>query len=241
MKQTKRYKVLKCLDYMEIMKILTQKIYKTFFNNRAKNEMDDDLSVVLTSEERHQEHKNVFQKNIDVTGKKVLEIGCGIGRWAKTLHNIADTYLGIDYTENVIKIAKNTNKFENCFFQIMSATDIKIEELLVKPPFDVIIITGVLLYINDKNLMKIMESINKVTSNNKKIFIAEPNSCLETRLTLKDFYSEELESDYNAIYRAENEYLEIFKKLNHTSISVEDLYQDINQHTEPKYKFFIIE
>lgn len=225
---------------MEITKISTQKIYK-LFNNRAKNEMDDDLSVVLTSEERHQERKKIFQENIDVTGKKVLEIGCGIGRWAKTLHNMADTYLGIDYTENVIKIAKNTNKYDNCFFQIMSATDIKIEDLLVKPPFDVIIITGVLLYINDENLIKIMESINKVTSNNKKIFIAEPISCLETRLTLKDFYSEELESDYNAIYRTENEYLEIFKKINHTSILVEDLYQDINQHVETKYKFFIIE
>lgn len=46
-------------DYEDI----NSKDIQTFFNNRAKNEMDDDLSVVLTSEERHQERKKIFQEN----------------------------------------------------------------------------------------------------------------------------------------------------------------------------------
>ena len=68
----------------------------------------------------------------------------------------------------------------------------------------------------------------------------EPISCIETRLTLKDFYSEGLESDYNAIYRTEPEYVDFFKKFNGNNIFSGDIFKELSDHSETQYKFFII-
>ena len=58
---------------------------KDFFNKRASKEFESDLSIVLfqdkeNSEQRHIEEKKLLFESIDVSNKKVLEIGCGIGR-----------------------------------------------------------------------------------------------------------------------------------------------------------------
>ena len=219
---------------------------KNFFSDRANRELESDLSIVLfqdkeNSEQRHIEEKKLFHEHIDVEGKKVLEVGCGIGRWTEALHDKCESYLGIDYTEELIEIAKKSYNYDNCYFQVMSATDIKIDELLVEPPFDIIIFSGVLMYINDEDLKLVIEELNQVGAEDKKLFIMEPISCMESRLTLKDFYSEGLDADYNAIYRTEGEYLEFFEGLNYNKIFSDDIFKDLSDHSETKYMFFVIE
>ncbi len=220
---------------------------KDFFNERAKKDVDSDLSIVLfqdkeNSEQRHLEEKKIFHKYIDVSGKKVFEFGCGIGRWAEALHDKCESYLGIDFSENLLDIAKRTYADkENCHFQFMSATDIKIDELLVKPPFDVFITSGFLLYLNDDDLKIIVDNMNLLGSEDKKVFIMEPTSCMDSRLTLKDFYSEGLEVDYSAIYRTKDEYLEFFEPLNYNSLIVDTIFDDLSDHSETDYKFFVME
>ena len=219
---------------------------KNFFNERANKDLESDLSIVLfqdkeNSEQRDKEEQEVLFENIDVTDKKIIEIGCGIGRWAEALHDKCESFLGLDFSEDLIEIANNTIDFDNCKFQVMSATDIKVDELLIEPPFDIIIFSGFLMYINDDDIGIVMEEVNNIGSENMKVFDMEPVSCMETRLTLKDFYSEGLESDYNAIYRTEDEYIEVFKKLNCDNIRSEDIFKDLSDHTETKYMFFVVE
>ena len=57
---------------------------------------------------------------------------------------------------------------------------------------------------------------------------------------LKDFYSDELEADYNAIYRTENEYREFFKELNCNEINSFDIFMDLNKRSETQYMSFVI-
>ena len=187
------------------------------------------------------EEKKLLAENINLSGKKILEVGCGIGRWAKDLHEKCGSFLGIDYSENLIEIANESNKFDNCKFQAMSAFDIKEDELLIEPPFDVILISGVLMYINDEDLLVLMDELNKVGADDKILFIMEPVSCMDVRLTLKDFYSEGLEADYNAIYRTPKEYLDAFENLNCNKIFSEDIFKDLSDHSETKYMYFVIE
>ena len=219
---------------------------KEFFNKRANKDSEGLYSIVLfqdeeNSEKRHEEEKKIFHENIDVSGKKVLEIGCGVGRWVEALHDKCGSYLGLDFSEELLEIAKKTYNYENCKFQLMSATDIKVDELLIEPPFDVKIFSGFLMYINDDDLDIIMDEVNQIGAENKKIFAMEPTSCMETRLTLKDFYSEGLESDYSAIYRTEGEYLDLFKKLNCKEIRDGHLFDDLSHHSETNYMFYVIE
>ena len=219
---------------------------KNFFSDRANRDLESDLSIVLfqdkeNSEQRHIEEKQLFHEHIDVDGKKVLEVGCGIGRWAEALHDKCESFLGIDYTEDLIKIAKKSYDFDNCKFQVMSATDIKVDTLLIEPPFDVIIFSGVLMYINDDDIKLVFNELNRICVDEKKIFIMEPVSRIGSRLTLKDFYSEGLEADYNAIYRTEEEYMELFENLNYNKIFADDIFEDLSNHSETHYKYFVIE
>ena len=220
---------------------------KDFFNKRANKDVESEFAIVLfqdkeNSEQRHNEEKKIFYENIDVSGKKVLEIGCGVGRWAEALHGKCGSYLGLDFSEELLGIAKKSYKdFDDCNFQLMSATDIKVDELIIKPPFDVVIFSGFLMYINDDDINIIMDEVNQITADDKKVFAMEPTSHMDSRLTLKDFYSEGLESDYSAIYRTESEYVEFFKKLNGNEIRTGNIFEELNDFSETGYMYYVIE
>ena len=188
---------------------------KDFFDNRASKEVENILSITMYQdsdvvEKRHKDESKIVLEKLDVTNKKILEIGCGIGRWAEVFEDKCDSYLEIDYSKNLIEIANKTYDYDNCYFQEMSATDLKIDELKLSPPFDIILIIGVLIYLNDEDIKQMMEEINKVSDENTIVYVRETISYMDTRLTLKDFYSEDLDEEYNAIYRTENELLEYF-------------------------------
>ena len=146
------------------------------------------------------EKKVVIENKIDFKNKKILEIGCGIGRWAEVFHDKCDSYLGIDFSEDLIEIAKENYNYDNCHFQVLSASQLDTADLLVNATFDIVIITGVLIYFNDDTIKKMIKDLNSLCASNKTIYIRETLSFLETRLTLKDFFYENLEADYNKIY-----------------------------------------
>lgn len=220
---------------------------KEFFDKRANKEVDSLMTITSFQEKenldkRQLEESEVLLNNIDFTNKKVLEMGCGLGRWAEFFHDKCDTYLGIDYAENLIELANENYKYDNCHFQVMSALDIDIDTLIIKPPFDVIFIAGVLIYLNDEDIPKLIDEINNISSEDKIIYIRETISVMDTRLTLKDFYSEDLEVDYNAIYRTQEELLDYFNSFNNiTNIKSEKIHENLNKHTETGYRYFILE
>ena len=90
---------------------------KDFFNDRANKDVESDLSIVLfqdkeNSERRNSEENALFLKNIDCSDKKVLEIGCGGGRFSEFIHDKCAYYLGIDYTEEHIETANKNYDYE---------------------------------------------------------------------------------------------------------------------------------
>ena len=167
---------------------------KEFFDKRADKEVDSLMTITSFQDkenldQRQIEESKIVIENIDLTGQKIIEIGCGLGRWAEIFHDKCESYLGLDYAENLIKLAKEYYNYENCEFQVMSALDINADELIIKPPFDIIFVAGVLIYLNDEDISQMIKQINKIASKDKIIYIRETVSVMDTRLTLKDFYS----------------------------------------------------
>lgn len=231
--------------YGNIEEIDSEKI-KKFFNNRAKK--DEEALLVKTEfsdkenvEKRQKEESELLLNKIDFENKKILEIGCGIGRWAEVFHDKCDSYLGIDYSEDLIEIAKENYNYDNCHFQVLSASQLDTSDLLVSAPFDIVIITGVLIYFNDDTIKKMIKDLNSLCASNKTIYIRETLSFLETRLTLKDFFSENLEADYNAIYRTDDEFLDFIKGINgNITIETDEIFDELKNFTETGYKYFLI-
>ena len=184
---------------------------KNFWNNNAKK--DSSLKSVLLGYDFGENSADLHNRKeteivLDFIGsdkKTVLDIGCGIGRWAYNLKPVIKTYDGIDFSEEFVNAANSNFKdFSEINFYCMPAVEIDTVKLLEK--YDAVIAAEVSMYINDDELHKLYGYINKLTGKGSLLYIQDTTSLLETRLTLKDFDSKELKTKYNAIYRTRAEY-----------------------------------
>lgn len=168
----------------------------------AKNSAD------LRNDKERDILKRLLPKN---KNNKVLDIGSGLGRWVRNLESKIDTYTGIDFSDNYVqKATELCNAYNNVHFFQMSATALDCSRLL--KGYDLVIMNGVCMYINDEDLFVLFGKLNGLIANDGCIYLQESISILGGRMTLKDFYSEDLNCKYHAIYRTRNEYEELITK-----------------------------
>ena len=142
----------------------------------------------------------------------ILDIGCGVGRWADLYRGQKGVeYVGVDFSSNMIDIAKEEYAgVDNFSFYVGSFQELTdtLKRNGCDKTFDLIIITGVFMYINDSDVPSCIKQLIPLTKENGVIYLNNP-ICMQSRLTLKDFYSKELQSQYSAIYRTLEEWDEV--------------------------------
>lgn len=103
---------------------------------------------------------------------------------------------------------------------------------------------GVFMYMNDDTVRYCMERMNSMFENKCKLYISEPIA-LQERLTLDNFYSDTIESNYSAIYRTEQDYKDMFMPLLQAGfkciVSQEMFQDDFKKQKETKQWIFILE
>ncbi len=180
---------------------------------------------------------------------RVLDIGCGAGRWAMSLHAQVAAYLGVDFSESLLGIARDELARRQptipLAFQQLSATELGEARLALAPPFDLFLIAGLLMYLNDNDCLRCLEAIPRLAAPGARLYLREPIGT-RTRLTLKEFFSEELNSAYNAIYRTEQEMLALCEATlgqgGFTLQRAEDLFpQALNNRAETLQRCYLFE
>lgn len=192
---------------------------KEFWENRANN--INNLQTVLLGSDKtgieqntRNEHEKLIVESVvkQIQNPRILDIGCGIGRWAENLINQFDSYTGVDFSEGFINFA--SEKFANYSnIKFYNNSILNLDKEILDSNFNFIICTGVLMYVNDTNLSKFFKTLKQMTNtcNIQNIYIQESISIMENRLTLNQFESKDLKTNYNAIYRTKQEYEEYFK------------------------------
>lgn len=194
---------------------------KSFYESRGAKYSEDhpyvtimlqDQNPQLTDDRNRAETTKILPLlQLDETSR-VLDLGCGIGRWADAITCPIESYLGVDFSENLVQIARNRNKRDNFSFEQMSVLDFKeYYERDGLHPFNHLIIANVFMYLNDEDVNRILRFLPDVLSLGAIAHIQEPVG-IQERLTLKDYYSQELECNYNAIYRSAKEYRQMLQK-----------------------------
>jgi len=183
---------------------------RDFWKKQVKN--NNQYSVMLQKDTSLAEKRDKYEKDnilpylMADEKSRIFDVGCGTGRWAEAFKHV-EYYLGIDYVEDCIERANKLYEgYGNIKFKTMSATDIDKEKLQWAPSFNIIIINGLMVYLNDTDCENLMEKLLELADQETKFYIRESVSITGCRLSLKDFYSEELETNYNAIYRTPDEY-----------------------------------
>lgn len=194
---------------------------KSFYESRGAKYSEEypyvtimlqDQNPQLTDERNRAETTKILPLlQLDETSR-VLDLGCGIGRWADSITCPIESYLGVDFSENLVQIARSRNTKKQFFFEQMSIFDFnKYYESHGLRPFNRLIIANVFMYLNDEDAASVLRFLPNVLSFGAIAYILEPKGNQE-RLTLKDFYSQELECNYNAIYRSAEEYRQMFQE-----------------------------
>lgn len=189
---------------------------KSFYEKKASANL---LNAVFLNDKlpntahslRNQKEKEALCSFLENKKYKILEIGCAAGRW---VDNLIDKYIekydGIDFCANFISAANEKFKdFSNINFFQMAVSNLNLN--ILDENYDLIIICGTSMYINDDELLQLYKNINKFLLRGAKLYVQESVSIINQRLTLKNFYSDELKENYNAIYRTPEEYIDFIK------------------------------
>lgn len=140
---------------------------------------------------------------------RVLDIGSGSGRWGLYLFDKVGAYLGVDFSDRLVALAEAEIRARGAGpsyrFQTLAAFDIAPARLALPPPFDLFIVAGLMTYLNDADCGRMLAHVTGLASETARVYVREPMGVAD-RLTLKEHYSDELQSEYNAIYRTRAEY-----------------------------------
>lgn len=174
---------------------------------------DEDPSITVRGNDYD---RNIILPQLGINStSRVLELGCGMGRWAKIVLPNCDFYCGVDFSSDILAVAKEmcrSYEDHSAFYSMSALEAVRKGPQYFRGTFNCIILSGICIYINDAELSEIFAHLPNLCSNQGTIYIKE-TTALESRLTLNEFPSEALRSNYNAIYRTIQEYNMLFQPL----------------------------
>lgn len=189
---------------------------KDFFRGRAGKYNEENPYAVTMYQDDHPElvrqrdecEKEKLLPKLDLNGESnVLDLACGIGRWADAVATKVDSYLGIDFSEDLIGIADKRPHGENVRFRVGAAAELD-SVLAPGERFNRVLIVGLFVYLNDASVLACTQALERHCEDHTIVCIREPMGIAE-RLTVKDHFSSELKDTYNAIYRTRDEVVAI--------------------------------
>ena len=209
--------------------------------------MLQDKNPALSEERNTAEITKLLPKLKLDSESAVLDLACGAGRWLDALPENISKYRGIDFAEGLIDIARSRNTRKNAAFFTGSVLDVDSILAAELGTFNRILMMALLMYMNDTEILRLFRKIPALFTDCGGLLCVRSPIGTDYRLTLKDFYSEELKSDYNAIYRTRDEYIKLFEdSLIPAGFSVTDegfMFDDgsLNNRKETIQYYFILE
>lgn len=147
---------------------------RDFYNKRAAlaSSMKNPLSAVVNGEQNPEQadtrsrfDREYIVPRLDLTpNSAVLDIGCGMGRFAEMALPLCGRYLGADFAPEMIAAAEKRTAAYSDQAKYVCAS---FSELMSKPDsffggkFDCVIMLGVCMYINDTELVKIPDQTSR--------------------------------------------------------------------------------
>jgi ubiquinone/menaquinone biosynthesis C-methylase UbiE len=138
---------------------------------------------------------------------QILDMGCGAGRWASAFAKKSTYVIGIDNSPALLKIAESQAR--RLSISKVKFIESSIIDFSYPERFDLIFIGGVLLYINDDELLQLTTNFKDLLKPKGKLVLLESISMKE-RIFKSYSYQEHLQAPYSAIYRRADEYEVLF-------------------------------
>jgi len=232
--------------------VLDEESVRVFFDRRAKGIRAEDghASTVFTdrdsAEMRHQAEAQVALPFLDLPSKaaRVLDVGCGAGRWAKTLFSDPSkkpqSYLGFDFSGQLIELAQSQDLSTRAHFLRASVSEFLNNTVTKKCQFSHILVVAVVMYINDALVSSLLRFASTNLMRNGLLYLREGTMTTGKRLTLIEEPSTALGQPYTAVYRTPDEYIAMIQDAGLKVIRSElMLGPHFHRHSDTRHRYFI--
>lgn len=175
------------------------------------NWFDKTQSLVFSEESAHKEE--LILKKLIATNKdtKILDLGCGNGRYARILLPQIQQYIGVDISKNFILNNKQEIKSHKAEFYHSAA-----HEFVFPDKFDYILLIGLLTYMNDDEIINMCANCRHMLKDDGKLIVRNVVHRKTKRAFFDDkyFFIKHLFKSprYQIIRRHENAITEMFNK-----------------------------
>lgn len=220
---------------------------KNFWENRGTKYQ----KIPFESISNLEECPELLQEKIDIektqvlprlhlhADQTVLDLGAGVGQWTFRFAPLVKKVVAVEYASTQVKLAKKTllqNKIFNVKYIESPAEDFETNE-----KFDLIFISGLFVYMIDEQVSKLLPKLRNWIKPKGIIFLRDGTSILQTRYIIEDKFSENLKSEYSAIYRTRNEYLELFNAAGYNLLEDDQMFPEgfrLNKYPETRLRFY---
>ena len=155
-----------------------------------------------------------------------IEIGAGSCQWTYMLSKISKKVLATDTCKGMLNIGKEylikkktKNKIDFFYGDICEIKN------PLNSPYDLVFISGLILYLSKNEFSKLTKFISMNTKTFSTLVLREPVA-INNEYILDNIYSEELKTNYSAFYRTEKNIINAFKLNNFVVKTNEWLHPD---------------
>jgi cyclopropane fatty-acyl-phospholipid synthase-like methyltransferase len=227
---------------------------RRFFSQRAaRAHTDTPLTAVLYQDQAPDlaEERDRFERRLALpllrltNGMAVLDVGCGIGRWASDLLEHSSSYCGVDFSEELLEAARARVPSPKARFVASSMVEMTRQKLGNSRGFERVLLAGVMMYVNDEHALATFAAVERCSSPASLIYVRDSTAVAE-RLTLDNHWSDDLGSHYSAVYRTRSELLDLMAPTlldnGFRLIHEQDLYpQSLNNRNETTQRIYLLE
>ena len=246
-KLIEKYRVHK-LDEREINKLFGAEVdtvyMRDFWEQRAKSHtlnegltnLEDDtelLRLKMQNEIPKMQHYIHPHKNMSM-----LDLGAGYGTWSFQFANNLKFIDAVDYIEDMVETGKQQalqKNISNVSFFVSS-----VQEFTSKVKYDIVLLSGICLYLNDADMRQMLKKIDSYTKPGTTLILRE-GTALNKRYVIEKEYSDRLQTMYSAVYRTREEYINMFKKIGFELQADEDMFEDgspLNRFEETRLRIY---
>lgn len=142
------------------------------------------------------------------SGELMLDLGAGHGFWATLFAPRVAKIDCVEYSDAMVQIADSELRqrgIDNVSYHCMPA-----QEYLKERNYDVVLISGLLIYLGSTEVTRLLDHLVAMTSSGSRVVLRDGTARSRNYL-IDGKYSETLQDHYSAYYRTAAQYIELFE------------------------------